>query len=296
MAMQQTSSISCRREPGSAPLLATNGSIQRRVSCVCTAVRRGVQNQIEIRNMSESMPADRGRHREGRSFRSLGGEHSTRMGDADVRLVRSSVIALVVTVAAFVVVAPATVAASSKTSPTAWANGVCSSVQTWLDSVNSTIKGLKGAGSLDAATTQAKTGVKTATDSLTSSIDALGTPSTGDGPKAKTAVNNLVTQLQSLSSSIQQTLASPGSTPVEVARLACSGGQRHRQSGQRGEEHRDDAQGLEAERPAQEGLQELGVVPEAQELDLTNPITPCACNERIHEWLKTLLFSTPWPS
>ena len=148
----------------------------------------------------------------------LGGEHSTRMGDADVRLVRSSVIALVVTVAAFVAVAPATVAASSKTtSPTAWANGVCSSVQTWLDSVNSTVKGLKGAGSLDAATTQAKTGVKTATDTLTSSIDALGTPSTGDGPKAKTAVNNLVTQLQSLSSSIQQTLASPGSTPVEVA-------------------------------------------------------------------------------
>ena len=152
------------------------------------------------------------------------------MGDADVRPVRSGVIALVVAVAAFVAT-PATVAgaqsssstktsagASSKTtSPTAWANGVCSSVQTWLNSVNSTVKGLKGAGSLDAATTQAKTGVKTATDTLTSSVDALGTPSTGDGPKAKTAVNNLVTQLQSVSSSIQQTLASPGSTPVEVA-------------------------------------------------------------------------------
>ena len=94
---------------------------------------------------------------------------------------------------------------------------MCSSVQTWLDSVNSTVKGLKGAGSLDAATTQAKTGVKTATDTLTSSVDALGTASTGDGPKAKTAVDNLVAQLQSVSSSIQQTLASPGSTPVEVA-------------------------------------------------------------------------------
>ena len=94
---------------------------------------------------------------------------------------------------------------------------MCSSVQTWLDSVNSTIKGLKGAGSLDAATTQAKTGVKTATDTLTSSVDALATASTSDGPKAKTAVNNLVAQLQSVSSSIQQTLASPGSTPVEVA-------------------------------------------------------------------------------
>jgi len=143
---------------------------------------------------------------------------------------RSGVIASVVTAAALVVT-PATVAgaqsssstttsagASSKTtSPTVWANGVCSSVQTWLDSVNSTVKGLKGAGSLDAATTQAMTGVKSATDTLTSSVDALGTPSTGDGAKAKTAVNNLTKQLQSLSSSIQQTLASPGSTPVEVA-------------------------------------------------------------------------------
>ena len=152
------------------------------------------------------------------------------MGDEDVRSIRGGVIALVVTAAALVVT-PATVAgaqsssstttsagASSKTtSPTVWANGVCSSVQTWLDSVNSTVTGLKGAGSLDAATTQAMTGVKSATDTLTSSVDALGTPSTGDGAKAKTAVNNLTKQLQSLSSSIQQTLASPGSTPVEVA-------------------------------------------------------------------------------
>ena len=150
-------------------------------------------------------------------------------GDEDVRSLRGGLIALVVTVAAFVA-APATVAgaessstttssaASAKTTtPTVWANGVCSSVQTWLDSVNSTVKGLKGAGSLDAATTQAATGVKTATDTLTSSVDSLGTPSTGDGPKAKTAVNDLAKQLQSLSTSIQQTLAGPGSTPVEVA-------------------------------------------------------------------------------
>ena len=139
---------------------------------------------------------------------------------------RSGVIALVVTVAAFVALrttvagaqsSSSTTTSTGTTSPTVWTNGVCSSVQTWLNSVDSTVKGLKGAGSLDAATTEAKTGVKTATDTLTSSVDALGIPSTGDGAKAKTAVNNLVTQLQSLSSSIQQTLASPGSTPVEVA-------------------------------------------------------------------------------
>ncbi len=147
-----------------------------------------------------------------------------------MRPVRSGVIALVVMVSV-ALVAPATVAgaqsspttttssgASSKTtSPSKWANGVCSSVQTWLDAVNSTITGLKGAGSLDAAATQAKTGVQDATDALKSSVDALGTPSTGDGAKARSAVNGLVKQLQTLSTSIQQTLANPGSSPVEVA-------------------------------------------------------------------------------
>ena len=150
-----------------------------------------------------------------------------------MRPVRSGVIALVgsfALVAAFVA-APVAVAgaqsspstttssgsSSKTTSPTKFANGACSSVQTWLDSVNSTIKGLKGAGSLDAAATQAQTGVQDATDALKSSLDALGTPSTGDGPKARKAVDDLVKQLQALSTSIQQTLASPGSTPVEVA-------------------------------------------------------------------------------
>ena len=231
------------------------------------------------------------------------------MGDADVRPLRSGVIALVVTVAAFVAT-PATVAgaqssstkttsagASSKTtSPTAWANGVCSSVQTWLNSVNSTVKGLKGAGSLDAATTQAKTGVKTATDTLTSSVDALGTPSTGDGPKAKTAVNNLVDAAAERLEQHSTDAREPGLDPGRSRRLACSGGQRSRQSRQPSEERRHDAQRLEAQWAAQEGLPELGVVPEAQELGLINPITLHACNERIHQWLKTPLFSTPWPS
>jgi hypothetical protein len=147
-----------------------------------------------------------------------------------MQALRSGVFALAVMVAAFAA-ASATVAgaqgspaaatssgaSSETTSPTKWANGVCSSVQTWLDSVNSTIKGLKGAGSLDAAATEATAGVKEATDTLKSSLDALGRPSTGDGAKARKAVDDLVEELQALSTSIQQTLADPGSSPVEVA-------------------------------------------------------------------------------
>ena len=94
---------------------------------------------------------------------------------------------------------------------------MCTAVDTWLDSVDSTIKGLKGAGSLDAAASQAKDGVKSATDTLAASIDALGTPSTGDGQKAKADVDDLVSELQQLSTSIQQALANPGSNPVQVA-------------------------------------------------------------------------------
>ena len=66
-----------------------------------------------------------------------------------MRLVRGSVITLVVTFAAFVAVAPRRVLRHRRRHRPRWANGVCSSVQTWLDSVNSTVKGLKGAGSLD---------------------------------------------------------------------------------------------------------------------------------------------------
>jgi hypothetical protein len=111
-----------------------------------------------------------------------------------------------------------TTASSSKTtSPDAWASGVCSAVQTWLDSVESTVKGLKGAGSLDAAASQAKTGIKSATDTLTSSISALGTPSTGDGKKAKNSIDDLTNELQGVSDSIQAALANPGSNLVAIA-------------------------------------------------------------------------------
>ena len=51
-----------------------------------------------------------------------------------------------------------TTTASKTTSPDAWASGVCSAVDTWLDSIDSTFTSLKGAGSVDAAANQAKAG------------------------------------------------------------------------------------------------------------------------------------------
>ncbi len=106
---------------------------------------------------------------------------------------------------------------SSTTSPDAWASGVCSSVQTWLDSVEKTVSGLTSASSLDEAANQAKSGVKSATDTLKTSIADLGTPSTGDGQKAKKQIDQLTDELDSLSTSIQTLLSNPGSNPVQVA-------------------------------------------------------------------------------
>lgn len=106
---------------------------------------------------------------------------------------------------------------TTTSSPDAWASGVCSSVSTWLDSVDKTVKGLTSASSLNAAADQAKSGIQSATDTLKSSIDALGVPSTGDGQKAKKQIDSLTSQLESLSTSIQTLLSNPGSNPVQVA-------------------------------------------------------------------------------
>jgi len=107
--------------------------------------------------------------------------------------------------------------ANATTSPDAWAAGVCSSVDTWLDSVQDTVSGLKNANSLSEAATQASDGVREATDTLKTDVSDLGTPSTSDGQKAKKQIDKLTNQLEDLSQSIQSALSDPGSNPVQIA-------------------------------------------------------------------------------
>lgn len=106
---------------------------------------------------------------------------------------------------------------SAASTPDEWASGVCSSVNTWLDSVDKTVKGLTSAGSLDEAASQAKSGIQSATDTLKTSIDDLGSPKGSDGQKAKKQIDSLTSQLESLSQSIQKLLSDPGSNPVAIA-------------------------------------------------------------------------------
>ena len=106
---------------------------------------------------------------------------------------------------------------AASTSPQKWASGVCSSVQDWVNSVESTLKGLKNAGSLSDASQTAINGIDSATTQLGDSLKQLGKPSTSNGAKARSAIQNLSNQLQTQVNNIKQELANPPSDPVGLA-------------------------------------------------------------------------------
>ena len=108
-------------------------------------------------------------------------------------------------------------AQAASTSAKDWASGVCSAVQTFGDSVQSTLSGLKGSGSLDAASQSVKSGLDQATQELEKSLSDLGKPPTSDGKKAKSAVDDLSKQLSSTVSDIEGLLSPPPSSPPEIA-------------------------------------------------------------------------------
>ena len=108
-------------------------------------------------------------------------------------------------------------AVSASTSPQKWASGACSSVQDWVNSVESTLKGLKNAGSLSDASQTAINGIDTATSKLEDSLKQLGKPSTSNGAKAQSEIQNLANQLQTRVENIKQELANPPSDPVGIA-------------------------------------------------------------------------------
>ena len=107
--------------------------------------------------------------------------------------------------------------AQTRTPTKKWASGVCSAVQTWIDDVDSTVQGLKGAGSLDAAADQAKTGVQSANEDLATSLDELGRPQSSEGKKVQKSVQKLQQDLDAVGADIQAALADPPSGAVAAA-------------------------------------------------------------------------------
>jgi len=106
---------------------------------------------------------------------------------------------------------------SSRTSAKEWAGDVCSAFLTFGDSVQSTLDGLKGSGSVDAAADSAKQGIQSAADDLQQTLDNLGKPPTPNATQAQKAIQNLGNELSKDADDVQQALTPSPSTPGEVS-------------------------------------------------------------------------------
>jgi hypothetical protein len=79
---------------------------------------------------------------------------------------------------------------SNTSSADDWANGLCSALVTWTNSVKSATGSLKGGvskGSLESATSD----IKTASNTLVTDLTGLGKPDTKGGQQAKDAVDQV---------------------------------------------------------------------------------------------------------
>ena len=98
-----------------------------------------------------------------------------------------------------------------------WADGVCSAVLTFGESVDATLTSLNGSTSLDEASQTAKSGLDDAVESLEASLEELGRPPSSDGKKARAAVQDLADELNNAVTSVESLLSPPPETPQAIA-------------------------------------------------------------------------------
>jgi uncharacterized damage-inducible protein DinB len=134
-----------------------------------------------------------------------------------IRHARRITTALVVT--ALLIVASATAAGAGSEQPTAkqWANGICSGIETWIDSVEGTISSLKDADSLEDAAATASDEISEATETLGNDLADLGKPTTKNAQQAQKTLQKLEDQLNTDMEAIEDALADPGTEPVDIA-------------------------------------------------------------------------------
>ena len=99
-----------------------------------------------------------------------------------------------------------------------YADGVCSSLSTWTDDVETTIKTLADQGLAvdEEQVRSAIDDVKTANERLTNDLEDLGAPDTEDGEQAKQELDELTTVLSAQVNKVDQALDS-GSRPAVIA-------------------------------------------------------------------------------
>jgi hypothetical protein len=72
-----------------------------------------------------------------------------------------------------------------------WADGVCSSINTWTDSLRSASQSLSGGNLSENSLTQASTDLKDATAQLKDDLSGLGKPDLSSGDQAKESIDTL---------------------------------------------------------------------------------------------------------
>jgi membrane protein implicated in regulation of membrane protease activity len=104
-----------------------------------------------------------------------------------------------------------------------YADGVCSSLSTWADDVETTVKTLADQGlSIDEQDVRsAIDDVKAANEELTDDLDGLGAPETEDGEQAEQELDDLATALSAQVDKVDEALDS-GSRPAAIAGIITS--------------------------------------------------------------------------
>lgn len=93
---------------------------------------------------------------------------------------------------------------SSKPSTTAdWANGLCTSINTWKGAISSATDSVKAGNVSKSALQSTADNVKSATSTLQSDVKKLGAPPTKAGPEAQQSVQTLSQQIGDGVQSIQ---------------------------------------------------------------------------------------------
>jgi hypothetical protein len=87
---------------------------------------------------------------------------------------------------------------SSSSSPSTkdWADGLCSAITTWSNSVKSAGESLKSGNLSEGDLKQSTTEIKSATNAFADDLKALGKPNTDAGQQAKDAIDQLATQVK----------------------------------------------------------------------------------------------------
>lgn len=96
---------------------------------------------------------------------------------------------------------------SDTTAATDWANGVCTALSTWTNSLKSTVSSLGVADLNKDGLESAVDDAKSATETMVSDLKALGRPDTESGQEAQDEINTLTDQLTSGVDSIESSVS-----------------------------------------------------------------------------------------